>query len=176
MKQCAYRDWMIANGQTPPPEEEDTPAWKVTLALVMSFGVAIWLSQEYGAWLTKVNWSMVTGLFGGIVFAMMFYRWAKEPNTFDPLDMFLDPVTRRVSPWRVYIAITFAVGMWLIVTWSLGKVPERSEIIVALYGSILTGLVAKIASGEWADVKANRQPSIAQEPTPPAQAAQQGQQ
>lgn len=142
-------------------------AASLTLLAVFIVAVAVYVSVEFSVQVRRVNWSIVTGVCGGAFMIHMFYQLAVDPsNTVDPLDMILDPVTRRVSLWRMMIVIMFALGVWIIVQWVIsGKVPDGAGQITALYGTMLGSIVAKVASGEWADVKANRNPVPADAPS-----------
>jgi len=153
--------------------EPRTPRYRATTMLAGGLVVllaAIYLSVEFDAQVRRVNWAIVTGVCGGAFFFYMFYRGASDPkNTIEPWDMILDPVTRRISLWRVLILVAFALGVWTMGQWVItGDVPPDADKILYLYGTILGSLVAKVASGEWADVKANRQPVPAGSAPPPA--------
>ena len=148
-----------------PPKRRTAALLAIVGILVLA--VAIYISVAFEAQLHRVNWATVTGVCMVSLMAYLFWHWARDPdNTVEPFDMILDPVTRRVSLWRVMIVIAFAIGIWTMAQWVItSKVPTDADKIIYLYGTILGSLIAKVASGEWADVKANRQPVPADPPT-----------
>lgn len=152
-----------------------TPQWQATRLVLIGLAVlaaAIFVAVRYEAQVARVNWSIVTGVCGAAFMVYLFWRWASDPeSTLEPLDLILDPTTLRVSLWRVLIVIAFAIGVWTMGQWVItGNVPPDSGAILTLYGTILGSLVAKVASGEWAEVKANRQPIPAPETPQPGPA------
>jgi len=157
--------------------EPRTPRYEATKLVVLGLVVlagAIYLSLEFETQVRRVNWGIVTGVCGAAFMVHLFWRWASSSDNIEPLDMILDPVTRRVSLWRVLIVVAFAMGVWTMGQWVItGAVPADADKILFLYGTILGSLVAKVASGEWADVRAGRQPAPAgcpptvPDPTPP---------
>src|ERR1043165_8782511 len=68
---------------------------KFVIYSVMAFAAILFVTVEYGEQVKKVNWSMAS-IMGMAVFGVyMFFRWTSNPNnTFEPLDMVLDPITR----------------------------------------------------------------------------------
>lgn len=140
-----------------------TPKGQATRLVLIGLAVlalSIFVSVKFEDQVQRVNWAIVTGVCGFTFMVYLFWRWASDPeSTLEPLDMILDPVTRRVSLWRVLICVAFAIGVWTMGQWVItGDVPADADKILYLYVTILGSLVAKVASGEWADVKANRQP------------------
>ena len=161
-----------------PRTQQQSATWLVVVGLLVLAG-AIAISFEFEAQVRRVNWAIVTGVCGGAFMVYVFWRIASNPdNGFDPLDLMRDPVTQRASLWRVLIVVAFAIGIWTMGQWVItGSVPPGADKIIYLYSTILLSLVAKVASGEWADTKANRQPVPAGcDPALPApQAPQPGQ-
>lgn len=155
-----------------PPRRHGAMTFLAAGLLVLA--AAIYVSVAFEAQVRRVNWGIVTGVCGAAFLFYLFWRWANNSESnVEPLDMILDPVTRRLSLWRVLIVLAFAIGVWTMGQWVIsGEVPADADKILWLYGTILTSLVAKVASGEWADAKANRQPvPVGYAPPPPADPA-----
>lgn len=169
---CAYEAHVEALKNDVPKSKwlvmwEDVRVWILgVLTLILS----VIIVENHGEYLRRLNWSLILLVFGAFWGLYAFNKWSNRlDNTFEPMDAFLDPVTRRFSIWRTMIIITFGLGIWMISTWTItGKVPDGAGSILTLYGTILTTFVAKAISGEWVDAKAGREPVKAEDPVLPA--------
>lgn len=129
--------------------------------------IALYVAIEFEHQVSKVNWSIVTGIMAFGTFMYVFYLWASDPtNTVRPWDMVLDPVTNRLSLWRTLITVTFIEATWVLAQWQIVGVPKDADKIIYLIGTVMVGLLAKVANGEWTDVKAGRDPTMAAPPMP----------
>lgn len=165
---CAFEAHLEAQAGNPPKNRwikmwEDV---RVSVLAVLTLVLSVIVAENHGEYLRKLNWSLILLVYGSFWGMYVFNKWANRvDNTFEPVDAFLDPVTRRFSIWRTMIVITFFMGLWIMGTWTItGEIPDNYAAILTLYGTILTTFVVKAVSGEWADVKAGREPVKAEDP------------